>query len=1199
MSKMPAHTALAAALAVALSASVSAAPALPTIAATHPTIDAIEAGRNNPDVLILQAGIIDPRSEQLDARTVGVAAATEGATYGIVQFQPAELKQAREALRARGVEFLGYVPNNAYYVRLNGIALADVAQASGVRWADALQPALKLDESLWQAQRANSVARQADGEYEIIVHAFRGVSSMTLANRIRALVPAARLTMRSERADAAPYVRVKVDAASLDALITAATAIDGVYHVAPWIPTETTNAAAIAAVQSNFTGNCAGSGPICTGPAPGNETRHPMFDQGLTGSGQIVAVADSGTSPNAAWFTTLDKGAGPHTEITPAENPPPVPPAIGTLHANNKIIAYWTQPGGPVDYDFTSGHGTHTSGTVVGDAAGTFGASSFLPSTPYLANHDLADGMAPNAQLLMQDAGPVSAQSIIIQDFEGTLKQAHDAGARVHNNSWGAKTGGQYSGNDENLDRITFDNEALLVVVSAGNDVAGAMATGSPGNAKNAVTVAALGHGGSLAKAGFSNAGPARDGRMKPDIAAPGSSTVSARNETAFDMTIAAPLTRSMSGTSMSAPTVSGNAALLRQYFAAGFYPRGYRYDGQALDRIFADGFDGEIVPTFGAPVDVHNVSGPVAKAVMLNSTVLTSSPSAFPNTGTGWGRQWLDGNLWFRDTMPGGDDSRRLRVFERPNTAGLETGDVNEYVLDNVEAGTEFRATLTWFDAEAAAGTASALVNNLDLEVLAPDGKLYLGNQISSSVSVVGGSADAKDTVEQVRLTAPVAGRYTIRVKATNVPGNGRPYTDRQGYGLAVSGRFGMPDPAPLAAPSNIAVGSNGSAGIAINATAVAGAQSYQLYRAAGTCASANPGDFHMVAHGTSLPLVDTRSQGGYSYAYKLRGVGGDIEGLSSTCVDVVSQDACTLLPDFNRASLAAHSANTSCSVALAWDAAQSNCPAAPTVSYTVQRDTDPYFGSPVTLTSTATAATYTDSSVVNGMPYYYRVRATDTGGNASPNSLVVNATPSGIDGPNPGAYLDDVDTHSYMLMTPPWQVTNAFAANGSLSYHAGGDGQPYPNNTCAAITTPPMQLTAGSTLSFKARYNLEFEWDGVTMEISTDGGSSWSNLPPNGGYPSSFAQTMNPPVNSCGYPATQGAFSGVSTAASNADPNNATATPVFKPFSVDLSSRAGQNVIIRWRFASDPASGYEGFSLDDVRIDGAPGSGSYVCTP
>jgi hypothetical protein len=134
---------------------------------------------------------------------------------------------------------------------------------------------------------------------------------------------------------------------------------------------------------------------------------------------------------------------------------------------------------------------------------------------------------------------------------------------------------------------------------------------------------------------------------------------------------------------------------------------------------------------------------------------------------------------------------------------------------------------------------------------------------------------------------------------------------------------------------------------------------------------------------------------------------------------------------------------------------------------------------------------------------------------------------------------------------------------------------------------------------LSFQAKYDLEFQWDGVVQEISTDGGTTWNDLPPTGGYPSSFAQTTSPPVNACGYVASHGAFNGVTTAASNADPNNGTATAVFKPFATSLASYVGQNVKIRWRFSSDPASGFSGFFLDQVQVSGAAGSGSYTCTP
>ena len=1187
MNSLPTRTALAAALTIALGAAAPNATAVDSVIAGQPSLDAIDGARGNPEVILLRAGVFDPARQTLDTRAVGAAAATDS-NYAIVQFKPGQLK-ARKDLVARGIEILGYVPNNAYYVRLNGTRLDALAQDTSVRWAGMVAPAMKLDPALWSGSRLGSAALQNDGGYELMIQAFDGVSSAAIESQLVKQVPGVEITLRSVRAEALPYVRAKVDTAALDRLIEVATGIDGVAFVSPWIAPHTTNAGGIGAIQGNLTGACAGSGAVC-GPTP-------MFDQGITGGGQIVAVADSGTTPNAAWFATLDKGNGPHTDVTFAENPPPVLPAIGTLHPDNKIIAYWTQPGGPTDYDFVSGHGTHTTGTVVGDAAGTFGATTYMPSTPYAPNHELADGMAPNAQLLFQDIGPNQATAVITQDFEGTLEQAYAGGARIHSDSWGSSSSGQYTTEDANTDRATRNNEGLLVVIAAGNDQAGAMAVGSPGNAKNAVTVAALGHAGSLAKASFSNAGPTADGRQKPDVAAPGSGTISARNGTSVTTTITAPQTISNSGTSMATPTIAGNAVLLRQYFADGFYPRGTTGSGIPSDLIFADGFDG-VSPFTEAGLDAYNPTGAVMKAVLLNGTVPTTSPATFPNTGTGWGRPWLDSNLWFKNTMPNGDDSRRLRVFERTNASGLETGDVNEYTIANVGAGVELRVTLAWFDPDAAIGVASTLVNNLDLEVVGPGGT-YLGNRFSGNVSVTGGSPDAKDTVEQVRLTAPAAGSYTIRVKGTSIPGNGRPGSDRQGYGLAVSGKFALPDAAPFAAPSAPTIGSNGTGGISVSATAGGTPQSWQLYRAEGTCATAAAGDFHLVANGPSLPLNDDTSQGGYSYAYKLRGVQNDIEGDASQCVDVVSLDDCTLQPDFDVHSLATDASNASCSVNLSWAAGASNCPAANTVTYTVERDTSPYFTAPTTIASALAATAFSDTAVSNGTPYYYRVHAVDGIGNASATSKVANATPSGVDGPDPGNYLDDVDTHSYLTLEAPWQITNVTASAGSYSYHNGGDSGPYLDNTCASITTPSLAITAGATLSFQAKYDLEFQWDGVVQEISTDGGNTWVDLPPTGGYPSSFAQTTNPPVNACGFLPSHGAFNGVTTASSNADPNNGTATAVFKPFTTSLASFAGQNVKIRWRFSSDPAAGFSGFFIDQVQISGTPGTGSYMCTP
>ena len=1159
-----ARTALASALVVALGWPASDARAAnATVSAAPPPLQALDAARADPRRLILQVGAFDPLTQQLDASAAGAAGAAPPTSYAIVQFDAARIKEARRELRARGVRFLGYVPNNAYYARLDTVTLEQLRAIPGVRWAGPVQPAMKLDPQLWRARRGTTAALQEDGSREIVLYAFDEVSSAQMAATLSKRVPGVTIVARSERPEAMPFVRARVaDAAQLDVLVREASAVEGVRYVTPWRQTVVHNSGSVGAIQANSTAACAGSGTVC-GPSP-------LWDHGLVGNGQIVAVADSGTTPDAAWFATLDKGNGAHTEVTFADDPPPVPPAIGQLYPDNKVIAYWTQPDN-VAYDYYSGHGTHTTGTVLGDAAGTFGASSFLPSTPLLPNHDLADGMAPNAQLLMQDVGGLDRRAVNAGDVEAMLEQAHAGGARLHNNSWGSSTAGAYAADDAAVDRATRRFEDLLVVVSAGNDDPGPTQTGSPSNAKNALSVAALEHAGSTQHAGYSNLGPAADGRTKPDIAAPGSNIISARNTTAsspVSATVREPLSRPDSGTSMAAPTITGNAALLRQFFTDGFYPRGEHTAG-----------------------DLLNPTGAMLKAVLLNGTNPLASPN-WPTDQNGWGRAWLDGNLWFKSTMAGGDDSRRLRLYERVNAAGLETGDANEYVVDNVAAGLELRATLTWFDVAAAPGAASALVNDLDLEVVAPDGTTYLGNHFVDAVSVTGGSANAKDTVEQVRLPTPVAGRYAIRVKARNVPGDGSSGSDRQGYALALSAAFGLPDPTPFPAPTALTEASNGADGIGIGFTAASGAQGFQLYRADGDCASASTADFHLVANGTTAPLTDDRTQGGYSYAYRVRGVQGDVEGeLSSSCVTVVSRDACTLLPSFDTRSLAADGANASCSIALSWATAASQCPTAPAITYSIVRDTDPYFGAPTTLADDLTTPSYTDSDVADGTPYFYRVFGTDAAGNTSEVSTVVAATPSGADGPDPATYLDDVDTHAYATLESPWRVTHTAASAGLLSYHNAPDGSTYPANTCASLETPALRLPAAASLSYKAQYNLEHEWDGVVTEISIDDGATWTDLAPSGGYPSTFAQTQGtnhttPPANACGYLYTHGAFNGVSTLADPADPDNANATPSFLSFGSDLSAYAGQTVRIRWRFSSDSGSDFSGFWLDEVRV-------------
>ncbi len=70
-------------------------------------------------------------------------------------------------------------------------------------------------------------------------------------------------------------------------------------------------------------------------------------------------------------------------------------------------------------------------------------------------------------------------------------------------------------------------------------------------------------------------------------------------------------------------------------------------------------------------------------------------------------------------------DDKEHILLQEN---AGIQTSEVVSYTFA-VQAGKPLRVTLAWTDYPAAPEALKALVNDLDLEVIAPDGKVVRGN--------------------------------------------------------------------------------------------------------------------------------------------------------------------------------------------------------------------------------------------------------------------------------------------------------------------------------------------------------------------------------------------------------------------------------------------------------------------------------------
>lgn len=495
-------------------------------------------------------------------------------------------------------------------------------------------------------------------------------------------------------------------------------------------------------------------------------------DHGLDGSGQIVAIGDTGLDTGNNDATMLDDFEGRIVNIR----------ALGR----------------PGDASDPNGHGTHVAGSVLGDGANS---------------NDNVQGMAPAAQqsfLSIMDAGG-GLGGLPANLGSGYFDLAQSDGAHMQTNSWGADVNGAYTVDSLNADTFAFNNREFLIIFSAGND--GPNRIGAPGTAKNVLTVGASETTRPLAPvvnfppspsfpsgatanffdeeaddvndvAGFSSLGPAQNTRRKPDVVAPGTWILSARSSVAVADTgpdgipdtgdedgaathpeaVASGLPGGpylgggdqntpalpagsgagaandymyMSGTSMATPITAGACALVRQYLVE---QRG------------------------------HTPSAALIKALMVNGSV--DMGMGVPHNGQGWGRVDLD-NILF---PPG---TRRVHFHDDLDNA-VSTGDINTYSVHVSPGAGPLAVTLVWRDPAGA-----AMQNRLHLRVI---------EDATSATAQSDPIANIRNNVQKVIVNPAPAGNYTIEVEGVSVA-TGVPELagTRQDYALVVSNATGF----------------------------------------------------------------------------------------------------------------------------------------------------------------------------------------------------------------------------------------------------------------------------------------------------------------------------------------------------------------------------------------------------------------------
>ncbi|MBR1032810.1 S8 family serine peptidase [Bradyrhizobium liaoningense] len=262
-----------------------------------------------------------------------------------------------------------------------------------------------------------------------------------------------------------------------------------------------------------------------------------------------------------------------------------------------------------------------------------------------------------------------------------------------------------------------------------------------PGTGKNVITVGAI-DADDNEMTDFSSWGPTADGRIKPDIVAPGCRQLGGGERGIVSAVPASGIGR-MCGTSMAAPAVAGTVALM-------------------IEKMGKLGFQ---------KLDIHPST---YKALLIHGAEDLGRPG--PDFVYGFGRVRLmptlalmDQKAFFQASIARENEVQTRAVAVPPNRKRL-------------------KVTLVWDDKAAGAFAPEALTNDLDLVLVSPSAEQHLPFILNTvpgrETEIAGRGVDHRNVVEQVIVDNPAVGNWSAAVRATKI---GSP-TGGQSYSLVVS---------------------------------------------------------------------------------------------------------------------------------------------------------------------------------------------------------------------------------------------------------------------------------------------------------------------------------------------------------------------------------------------------------------------------
>ena len=713
--------------------------------------------RDEYNVITLKAGHLETTQTEVQSLRKAVGAFV-GKRMHLVQFAGPVQPAWHEALLKTGVQIVTYVPENAYLVYGDSQSIGQLqnlgATEQHIQWDGAYADAYKIHPAARTVDSDGNPLTPATDMFAIQLVADADANAATLK-----LLEQLKLEPFKRKNSALDYLNVVVRINPANLSLVAAQ--PDVVFIHPYYTRQKFDERQAQIVSGNLTGN----GP--SGPGYLTWLASKGFTQAqFTNSNFAADVTDSG----------LDNG-------TQSPNHPGL--RLSGVAGNASRVIYNRLEGTPNNPGSTikgcDGHGTLNTHIIAGYDDFPIG----FPHTDVTGYH-YGLGICP----FMKVGSSVifDPDFFTFPNYANLQSKAYHDGARVSNNSWGANVQGDYDLDSQEYDALVRDaqptgspfpvagNQEMVIVFAAGNAGPAPGSLGSPGTAKNVLTVGAAenvqatgGDGCGLTDSGannandiifFSSRGPCADGRLKPEIVAPGTHVSGGvaqapnpgANGTADGCFLANgdgvcglvsglfyPVGQQLftisSGTSHSAPGVVGGCGLLRQYFINNF-----------------------IAPPSAA----------MTKAFLMNSARYMNGVSANDSlwsNNQGMGEM----NLGFAfDGVP------RLIVDQAATNLFTATGQSRTFTGGISATNKPFRVTLAWTDAPGAL-TGNAYKNNLDLTVTV-NGTTYKGNVFTGANSVTGGSADVRNNAESVFLPAGAGTNFTVTVTAANINSDGVP---------------------------------------------------------------------------------------------------------------------------------------------------------------------------------------------------------------------------------------------------------------------------------------------------------------------------------------------------------------------------------------------------------------------------------------